>query len=189
MAYGSSQARGQIRAPAASLRHSHSNVRSKPHLCLDHSSRQPQIPNLLSEGRDWTLIFMDASQICYLWATMGTPESSDTVVWVRSAEVCIQHSVHSVPGARLSLSSYPGSVGCHSEHERPAPTLLVLSTPSHRSMAPPAHLALSHASVTWADNPLWVVMSNVLVHPMQCWPLEGNPGQCAMTLGHSGCWY
>ena len=32
VAYGSSQARGQIKAAAADLRHSHSNVRSKPHL-------------------------------------------------------------------------------------------------------------------------------------------------------------
>ena len=30
-AYGSSQARGQIGAAAASLHHSHSNARSKPH--------------------------------------------------------------------------------------------------------------------------------------------------------------
>ena len=32
VAYGGSQARGQIRAVAASLHHSHSNTRSKPHL-------------------------------------------------------------------------------------------------------------------------------------------------------------
>ena len=31
-AYGSSQARGQIGATAADLRHSHSNTRSEPHL-------------------------------------------------------------------------------------------------------------------------------------------------------------
>ena len=31
-AYGGSQARGQIRATAAGLHHSHSNARSKPHL-------------------------------------------------------------------------------------------------------------------------------------------------------------
>ena len=31
-AYGGSQARGRIGAVAASLRHSHSNVRSEPHL-------------------------------------------------------------------------------------------------------------------------------------------------------------
>ena len=32
VAYGSSQARGYIRAAAASLRHSHSNTRSELHL-------------------------------------------------------------------------------------------------------------------------------------------------------------
>ena len=32
VAYGSSQARGQMRAAAASLHHSHSNIRSEP--CL-----------------------------------------------------------------------------------------------------------------------------------------------------------
>ena len=32
LAYGGSQARGQIRAVSTSLRHSHSNVRSEPHL-------------------------------------------------------------------------------------------------------------------------------------------------------------
>ena len=32
VAYGGSQARGQIRAVAAGLHHSHSNVRSEPHL-------------------------------------------------------------------------------------------------------------------------------------------------------------
>ena len=32
VAYGGSKARGIIRAAAASLRHSHSNARSKPHL-------------------------------------------------------------------------------------------------------------------------------------------------------------
>ena len=31
-AYGSSQVRGQVRAAAASLHHSHSNVRSEPYL-------------------------------------------------------------------------------------------------------------------------------------------------------------
>ena len=33
MAYGSSQARGQIRVVAVGLHHSHSNARSEPHLC------------------------------------------------------------------------------------------------------------------------------------------------------------
>ena len=42
MAYGSSQARGQIRAVAASLHHSHSNDRSKLHL-----QPPPELPAML----------------------------------------------------------------------------------------------------------------------------------------------
>jgi len=58
MAYGGSQARGRIRATAASLH---------------HSSRQHQILNPLSEVRDQSCILMDASQICFLCTTTGTP--------------------------------------------------------------------------------------------------------------------
>ena len=47
-AYGSYQARGQIRATAASLH---------------HSSQQGQILNPLSEARDRTLILVDTSQV------------------------------------------------------------------------------------------------------------------------------
>ena len=53
-AYGSSQARGWIRAAAAGLHHSHSKTRSEPHLRLHHSSQQLRILNPLSEARDWT---------------------------------------------------------------------------------------------------------------------------------------
>ena len=52
MAYGSSQARGQIRAAAACLQHSHSNTGSKPHLDPHHSSGQHQILNPPSKARD-----------------------------------------------------------------------------------------------------------------------------------------
>ena len=38
------------------------------HTCnLHHSSRQCQIPDPLSEARDWTLILMDTSLISFLW--------------------------------------------------------------------------------------------------------------------------
>ena len=40
---------------------------------LHYSSRQSQILNLLREARDWTRILMGTSQICYRWATIGTP--------------------------------------------------------------------------------------------------------------------
>ena len=51
-AYGGSQARGRIGAVAAGLYHSHSNA-DLSHVCdLHHSSRQRQIINPLSKGRD-----------------------------------------------------------------------------------------------------------------------------------------
>ena len=73
--YGSSQARGRIGAVPASLHHSHSNTGSKRHVQLHHSSQQYQILNPLSEARDGTCILMDASQIRFCCATMGTPRN------------------------------------------------------------------------------------------------------------------
>ena len=40
---------------------------------LHHSSRQCQILNPLREDRDWTWVRIDASQINFCWAMMGTP--------------------------------------------------------------------------------------------------------------------
>ena len=49
-------------------------TRDLSHVCdLHHSS---QILNPLKEARDRTRILMDTSQICFHWATMGTPPSS-----------------------------------------------------------------------------------------------------------------
>ena len=63
-AYGSSQARGHIRAAAAGLHHSHSNAGFEPHLPpTPHSSWQRQILNPLSETRDQTCILMDTSAV------------------------------------------------------------------------------------------------------------------------------
>ena len=46
------------------------------HICdLCHSLWQCQILNPLSEARDCTHILMDTSQVCYHWATMGTPSA------------------------------------------------------------------------------------------------------------------
>ena len=43
-------------------------------LCdLHHSSQQCWIPDLLSKARDPTQILLDTSQICFCWATTGTP--------------------------------------------------------------------------------------------------------------------
>ena len=63
MAYGSSQARGLIRATCAGLYYSHNNVYMSSICDLHHSSQQRWILNALSEARDQTCIFMDASQI------------------------------------------------------------------------------------------------------------------------------
>ena len=44
------------------------------HICnLHHSSRQRWILKSLSKARNQTCILMDASQIYFLWARMGTP--------------------------------------------------------------------------------------------------------------------
>ena len=59
-AYGSFRARGQIGAVAAGLH---------------HSSWQGQILHPWSEAREWTRFLMDTSQICFRWATMGTPNN------------------------------------------------------------------------------------------------------------------
>ena len=73
VAYGSSQARGQNRAAAASLHHSHSNIRFEPLLQSHHSSCQRWILKPLSEARDQTHILMDTSWVYFHWATVGTP--------------------------------------------------------------------------------------------------------------------
>ena len=57
-AYRGSQARGQIGAAAATLH---------------HSSLQCQIFNPQSKARDRICVLMDTSQICFRWATTGTP--------------------------------------------------------------------------------------------------------------------
>ena len=64
-AYGCSQARGWIRAAAAILHHSHSNMGSELH--LRHCSLwQHWIINLLSEDRNQTCILMDTSLVLNL---------------------------------------------------------------------------------------------------------------------------
>ena len=57
MAFGSSQARGRIRAVAAGLCHSHSNAESE--LCLN----VPHSFNPLSEARDRIHFLMDTSWV------------------------------------------------------------------------------------------------------------------------------
>ena len=62
-AYGSSQARGQIRATAAGLHHSHNNAGLSHIYNLHHSSQQCWILNPLSEARDQIHLLMDTAQI------------------------------------------------------------------------------------------------------------------------------
>ena len=50
--YGSFQPRGQIRAAAASLYHSHSHTRSEPHLQLTSQLTTTRILNPLSQARN-----------------------------------------------------------------------------------------------------------------------------------------
>ena len=57
MAYGESQARGPIRAAAVGLH---------------HSSQQCWLLHPLGKARDRTCVLMDASQICFCWATTRT---------------------------------------------------------------------------------------------------------------------
>ena len=84
MTYAESQVRGQIGAAAAGLHHSHRNMRSELHLwptpqlmamprSLAHWAR-PGI--LISRLKCYSPphVHMDAGQICFHWATMGTPE-------------------------------------------------------------------------------------------------------------------
>ena len=74
VAYGSSKARGRIRATAARL--CHSNMACEPCPQPHHSSQQPWIPNLLSKARDQSCILMDTSHINFCCTTMGTPSLS-----------------------------------------------------------------------------------------------------------------
>ena len=61
MAYGGSQARGQIRTVAVSINHSHSNAKSKP--CLQSTPQLILCP--LLKARDQTRVLMDTSGIHY----------------------------------------------------------------------------------------------------------------------------
>ena len=67
-----SQSRGPVRATAAAYTTGTATLYLS-HVCyLHHSSWQHHVLNPLSEARDWTHVFMDASQARYCWATMGT---------------------------------------------------------------------------------------------------------------------
>ena len=73
LAYGGSQARGRIRATAASLHQSHGNARTSRVCDLHHSSPQRRILNPLSETRDRTHNPVVTGWICFCCTTTGTP--------------------------------------------------------------------------------------------------------------------
>ena len=70
VAYGSSQGGGGIRAAAAGLHHSHSNVGPEPNLWPTPQLTATPDP-WLSEARDGAHILMDAGWICFCCATMN----------------------------------------------------------------------------------------------------------------------
>ena len=74
-AYGSSQARGQIRAAAACPYTTATATPDLRRICdLYHSLQKWQILNPLSVARDWTHILMDPSQVHDHKTTMGIPK-------------------------------------------------------------------------------------------------------------------
>ena len=72
-AYVGSQARGLIGAVATSLRQSHSNMGSKPHLQSTTQLMAMLDPQPTEQGPGSNLQLHD--RICFCWATMGTPSS------------------------------------------------------------------------------------------------------------------
>ena len=73
VAYGSSQARGWIRAAAAGLHHRHSNIGSEPHLRPTPQLRATLDSQPAEWGQGLNHILMDTGWIHFHCATMGTP--------------------------------------------------------------------------------------------------------------------
>ena len=68
-------------------------TRDPSHICnLHRSSRQHRILNPLSEARDQTCIFMDASRIHFHCTTMGTPEKR--FLKIKGEVVMVCNTVH-----------------------------------------------------------------------------------------------
>ena len=91
MAYGSSQARGHIRAPALGLHHSHMGSRLHPvtdtTACSNTRSLTHKVKDQTCKARDRTCILMDTSQVCYCCITTGTP-----IILYISFPCCIKYS-------------------------------------------------------------------------------------------------
>ena len=81
LAYGGSQATGQIRAYATATATPDPSC-----LCdLHHNSGQCWILNPLGKARDWTCILMDVSWVLCHWTIMGTP----TWIFLRICLICV----------------------------------------------------------------------------------------------------
>ena len=85
VAYGCSQARGQIRAAAADCCHSHSNTGCEDHLCLHHSSQQYQNLNPRVEPGIQPTFSQTLVRFVIHWATTGTPKI--VLIWSVSSQV------------------------------------------------------------------------------------------------------
>ena len=72
-AHGSSQTEGRIGAAAASLYHSHSNVKSKPSLQPTPELMAMLDPRPTKQGQRLTRILLDIGWIRFPYATTGTP--------------------------------------------------------------------------------------------------------------------
>ena len=108
--YGGSQARDWIRAPAAGLNHNHSNRGSELPLWPTPQLMATPILDPLSEARDWTLALTDTSQVCYHWATTGTPEGSQfcTPPWMSTVTFWAKTTVSVVATVLLSQEQLSG---------------------------------------------------------------------------------
>ena len=103
VAYGSSQARGQIRTVYASLY---------------HSSQQCRILRPLSKARDQTCILTDTSRVRLCCATTGTPCSPFKAAhaWLHSSATLISAALPPLPS---SPWSWAGGCPCSSGPRRP----------------------------------------------------------------------
>ena len=104
-----SGARGWIRAAAASLHHSHSNLGSELCLWPTHSSQQPWILNPLSKARDWTRILMDASRVLNPLShnRNSTFRSLDTLLTALLQDTFTTQQVHHIHSC---THAFPGSL-------------------------------------------------------------------------------
>ena len=98
--YGSSQARVQIRATAAGLRHSHSNAGSQLHLGLNTTAHGNARSLTLREATDQTHILMDPNRVCYCRATTVTPWNTEILsehllIWIWAHQLPNTHYHHS----------------------------------------------------------------------------------------------